>query len=152
MNKKCTGIILLLLAIIIFGLYKFYKGDVRQGNDKRIAIQLTIDERNLVLKEMRDFLSSVQNIISASVKNDMLSIADSAKKVGNNARQAVPGALMRKLPLTFKKLGFDTHEKFDALALNALSLGDNEQIISNLAVLMQNCVNCHNLYSLEVVK
>ncbi len=64
--------------------------------------------------------------------------------------QGVPGTLMGKLPLEFKKLGFDTHTRFDQLALDAEQLGDPGHSLTQLAELMQNCVACHAAYRFEV--
>ncbi len=64
-------------------------------------------------------------------------VIESSRSVGLAAQQAVPGSLMGKLPVEFKKLGFDTHEKFDQLALDAEQLGDEKHILEQLSILMQ---------------
>ena len=79
----------------------------------------------------------------------MQAVAESARSAGLAAQQGVPGSLMGKLPVEFKKLGYDTHAKFDELALDAEQLGDEEHALSQLGVLMQNCVACHAAYRLE---
>jgi len=66
------------------------------------------------------------------------------------AQSAVPGTLIGKLPIEFKKLGFDTHLKFDQLALNAEDFGDNNQVLIQLSNLMQNCVACHAAYRIDI--
>ena len=66
------------------------------------------------------------------------------------AQTAVPPALIGKLPLTFKKLGFAAHSQFDQLALDAEQLGDPLHTREQLTDLMNNCVACHATYSLVV--
>ena len=151
MNKTCLSIISILILIILAGTYKFmFQGATRSAADGRTAIILQPAERDLVFAEMRAFLTSVQAIIAAANKDDMAEVAKQARAVGKAAQGEVPGALMGKLPMGFKKLGFDTHTRFDQLALDAESLGDKEQALEQLAELMQNCVNCHNAYRLDV--
>ena len=120
--------------------------------DGRQSILLTQAEKNLVLLEMRTFLSSVQGITQALVSKDMAQAAAAGKLVGAAAQEAVPASLVGKLPLAFKKLGFDTHQKFDQLAMDAEALEDPEYTLEQLSVLMQNCVACHAAYRLDAVE
>ena len=46
-------------------------------------------------------------------------------------------------------LGFDTHRKFDTLALDAEQLGDPDHSLEQLAELMSNCVACHAAYRID---
>ncbi|WP_419641376.1 hypothetical protein, partial [Thiolapillus sp.] len=112
MCKFCWTVLLLLLLAIGAAVYKFgFVGSVVQAPDGRQALQLTTAERNMVLGEMRDFLVAVQAIIAATNTEDMAAAAAAARKVGMAAQTAVPPALIGKLPLTFKKLGFAAHCK-----------------------------------------
>jgi len=126
------------------------QGDVKPSSDGRAAIQLTNTERDLVLGEMRVFLESIQNISAGISEKDMQLVAEHARKSGNNAQREVPGSLVGKLPLGFKKLGFDTHAKFDQLALDAEQLGDPEHTLSQMSTLLSNCVACHAAYRFGV--
>ena len=148
--KLCWAISgILIIAIVAMG-YKFMVvGSVVPATDGRQAITLDPAERDLVLDEMRMFLSSVQKITQAVTAEDMVAAAKAAREVGLAAQQAVPGSLMGKLPLAFKKLGFDTHSKFDALALDAEQLGDPTHALQQLSTLMNNCVGCHSVYQIQ---
>lgn len=150
MNNKCTGIIVLLLLVIAGGIYKFiFQGSVSESSDGRMAIQINAGERDVVLAEMRAFLESAQQIITGVNENDMARVAEYARKVGKAAQQAVPGTLMGKLPIEFKQLGFDTHAKFDQLAMDAEDMADGSHALVQLSTLMQNCVACHAGYRIE---
>jgi hypothetical protein len=125
------------------------QGSTQPSTDNRVAIQLTPGEKDLVLAEMRAFLASVQQITHGVATRDLQLIATSARTVGRAAQQGVPGSLMGKLPLEFKQLGMNTHEKFDLLALDAEQLEDETHSLVQLGELMQNCVACHATYRLE---
>jgi hypothetical protein len=131
--------------------YKFIiQGEVIEEPDSRTTILLTQKERDLVLFEMRIFLQSVQQITSGISADDMDLVASSARKSGRNAQIAVPGTLIGKLPIAFKKLGFDTHAKFDELALDAEQLGDGEHTVTQLGTLLENCVSCHSAFKFNI--
>ena len=151
MCKLCWSISAVLSLIILGMGYKFIiQGNVAQIKDDRVAILLTKSERDLVLSEMRVFLQSVQQITNGISKEDMSIVAIAARKSGKEAAVAVPGTLIGKLPVGFKKLGFDTHAKFDSLALDAEQLGDGEHSLSQLNTLLENCVSCHSAFRFEV--
>ena len=48
-------------------------------------------------------------------------------------------------------LGFDTHRRFDQLALDAEQLGDTQHSLQQLAKLMANCVSCHASYRIDSI-
>jgi hypothetical protein len=150
MCKKCWILVIFLLFTIAGILYKYVvHGSVVESSDKRLSIQLTESERNMLLTEMRQFLVVIQQISSAINKEDMESITKSALTVGMGAQRNVPSTLMAKIPLQFKKLGRDTHLKFDGLAHDAKDLGDPQHSLEQLSELMQNCVACHAIYRIN---
>ena len=116
------------------------------SSDERTLIQLNASERSAVLAEMRGFLHSTQQIVSAVAVSDMQLAADSARKSGRSAAEQMPSTLRSKLPPAFKKLGSDTHRRFDALALDAEQLGDETHTLSQLGELLGNCVACHAIF------
>ena len=145
--KLCSGMVVLLLVAVVGLVWKFmFQGSTTIASDRRQAIELTESERDLVLGEMRAFLVSVQQINQELAEGDMERVVAAARKSGRAAQQAVPGSLMGKLPMEFKQLGFDTHAKFDQLALDAEQMGDQQQTLVQLANLMKNCVSCHASY------
>ena len=151
MCKVCWATVIVLLLITSGIVYKFiFQGDVINLPDERAAIQLNKNERALVLSEMRVFLESVQGITEGLASDDMDSVVKAARQSGNSAQRAVPGSLVGKLPLGFKKLGFATHAKFDELALDAEQLGDGGHSLTQLSSLLENCVACHSAYKFEL--
>lgn len=121
-------------------------------DDNRTPIVLTVDERNLVLEEMRTFLATVQTITASLGKDDMAAVAKSAKTMGMAASGEVPPALTKKLPMNFRMLAMTVHKSFDQLALDATEMGDQQQTLEQLGSLMGNCVACHAIYRLPEPK
>ena len=151
MNKKCLTVTVILIAIIAAGFYKFIlQGSTTESTDGRTEILLSDGERNLVLTEMRAFLNSVQQINQGLSENNMELVAEQARKSGKAAQAGMPGTLVGKLPLQFKKLGGDTHAKFDQLAMDADDLGDRDHVLQQLSTLMKNCVTCHATYRIDI--
>ncbi len=151
MQKQCLVIVGILLAVIAGGAYKFLiQGSVVESTDGRLAIQLEASERDLILHEMRTFLATIQQVTQGISEDNMELIAESARKVGSAAQSEVPGTLVGKLPMEFKQLGFDTHTKFDQLAMDAEDLGDGSHALGQLSTLIQNCVSCHAAYRIEL--
>lgn len=152
MCKLCW--VLLIAAIVIIGAMtnKFIiSGETLIAEDGRQSLMLEAGERDLVLAEMRMFLVAVQQMIQASNENNATGIAEAARTVGYAAQEAVPGSLMKKLPLEFKQLGFDTHSKFDQIALDAEEFGDTAVSMRQLGTLMENCIACHASYRIDAL-
>lgn len=152
MCKICWGILVVVSLMAGAMAYKFIiTGETIEASDGRKSLLLEPGERDLVLTEMRMFLASVQKIVLATNEDDSAAVAKAAREVGGAAQQAVPGSLMKKLPLEFKKLGFDTHKKFDQIAIDAEQFGDADVSRKQLAELMQNCIACHAVYRVDSI-
>ena len=144
-------ILFFIMTMVTMGLaYKFiYSGQVEQTEDNRSALIVENAERDFMLNEMRNFLIAVQQITEGIEKDDMVQISNSAKKVGMADLQLVPGTLMGKLPLAFKKMGRATHMAFDQMAMDAEQLGDKEHTLSQLNQILLTCTACHSLYKVR---
>jgi cytochrome c556 len=118
--------------------------------DKRSTIYLDDDERVIILEEMRTFLSTIQKITQGIVADDMAQVSRVAKTMGNDASGGVSLSLIFKLPLGFKLLAADTHQKFDEIAIDASSFSDREHALEQVSVLMKNCVSCHATYRIDL--
>lgn len=151
MKRFCCVLALLFLAATAVLVYVFVvRGETTPASDGRTAILLAPGERDLVLAEMRGFLVAVQGITQAVADQDPAAVAAAARQVGAAAQEGVPASLVGKLPLDFKRLGFDTHSRFDQLALNAEQFEDTSPVLPELATLMGNCVACHAAYRIDL--
>lgn len=139
-------LVAMLSAIVAVFTYKFTIGEVKPSDDGRLAVQLSKDERNALLLEMRTWLQNSQGILAAVSTNDFATVAKIAKTSGMAAEADVPGALFRKIPFEMKKLGFDTRQKFDEIATDAERLKDSQHTIKQISAAMNNCVSCHATY------
>lgn len=124
-------------------------GSTTEVTDQRTAILLNEGERELVLGEMRMFLSSTQQIVAGIDAGDLSQVAKAARAVGKRAAQGVPGSLMGKLPMEFKQLGMATHAAFDQLAMDAEQIEDPEHAMAQLGTLLKNCVVCHAAFQIR---
>ncbi len=150
--KVLWTIIVLLLGLSGFLVKKFVSGNVQSLEDGRIAVLLTEDERNLILDEMRGFLVSVQGVSQAITESNMEKVAELAHKAGMASEEGTPGSLLQKIPLSMKKLGFGTREKFDEIAKTARTSKDAVVARNQLDALMHNCIACHATYRLPEAK
>lgn len=149
-NRIYPAIIAVLLFIIAAMAYKFIiAGSTQKAEDGRIAILLEPGERDLVLKEMRTFVESLQQISDALSRDDMKAVAKAARVMGMAKSQDVPLAMMGKLPLEFKKLAFSVHGRFDAIANDAETIGTTKHTLGQLSEVLQKCVACHDGYQLK---
>jgi hypothetical protein len=151
MCKLCWTLLLgvvIAVAIAIFLVAGGHK--TTTATDGRQAITLEPHQRDLVLAEMRTFVDSLREITQALGSNDSELFQKAALKVGLEAQEGVPLDLMKALPLPFKKLGMDTHKKFDILASHSREGASNEELLLELSQLMNNCVACHAAFQLQL--
>ena len=146
----CVSAVLFLVATLTLVYLFVIRGQTVPASDGRTAILLAPGERDLVLGEMRGFLVALQTISQAIVDEDTATAVKAARKVGAATQQEVPASLVGKLPLEFKQLGFDTHTRFDQLALNMEQFGDTSEALPELATLMGNCTACHAVYRFDL--
>jgi hypothetical protein len=146
-NCKVSWSLVFVLSIIvaIFS-YKFTVGEVKPSEDGRLAVQLTKDERNALLLEMRTWLQSTQSVLAAVSEKNFEEVSRVAKISGMSAEADTPASLFRKLPAAMKALGFDTRKKFDEISDDAVKLRNPEHTIKQLSNTMNNCIACHSAY------
>ncbi len=109
-NRIYPAIIVVLLLIIAAMAYKFIvAGSTEKAGDERVAILLEPSERELMLKEMRAFVESLQLMSYALSQNDMKGVAKAARAMGTARAHDVPLSMIGKLPLEFKTLAFSVH-------------------------------------------
>ncbi len=146
--KILWSVIALLLLVLTTIAYKLVQGSVAPSDDNRIAVNLTKNERNFVLTEMRNFLMTTQGVSEAITNNDLELAAKFATQAGMQTEKDAPSSLLPKIPLAMKTLGYDTHQKFDQIASDALQLKDPMHSRQQLDALMKNCIACHASYKI----
>lgn len=153
MISKKTSIIITLIVLITAGIVSGTILTQQSKNiddpDTRVILKLPNDERHLVLTEMRNFVIAMQMMMEGLSEEDMSKVAKEARKMGSAAADTVPPSVVAKLPDTFKQLAGKVHTTFDAIAMDAESLGDPGQTVSQIAELTQYCVACHAIYQVD---
>lgn len=140
---------LLASVILLYG-YFFVKGADGGLLDGRRVIRLDVNERNLVLGEMRLMLKAVNGVIDGLAKSDQGVAAQAAGSAGMAMAVDLDPVLMGKLPLDFKTLGLGTHALFDDLAKQIQAGAPPEQVLRGLTQITSRCVACHEANQLGV--
>ena len=118
-------------------------------SDMRTVVQLSSQHRAVVLAEMRQFLSGLQQITDALAREDMETVVRIAHSLGSPMTLNMPQDLKQVLPEEFRKLGFSVHASFDQIALDAGTLGDGKHTLSQLGETLSKCVACHSTYQIR---
>jgi hypothetical protein len=138
-------------ACLFAALLAFMSVAAAEEADTRMVVPLPESHRAMVLHEMRQFLSGLQQISAALSKDDMETVARVAHSLGSPMTHHMPAGLKQALPEEFRKLGLSVHADFDQIALDAESLGDGKHTLSQLGETLSRCVSCHNAYQIHAV-
>ena len=147
---SCCTVSLVLLVITGTLAYQLFRQDrVTPLDDGRTGIAMSETERQLVLAEMRQFLATVSAVAGAIEEENVSLLAEAARRSGMAVSGGMPSALIVRLPVEFKRLGRDTHNRFDQMALDAEQMGDMQLSLRQLTRLLDNCVICHAAYRID---
>ncbi|MEH6472881.1 MAG: hypothetical protein V7752_16700 [Halopseudomonas sp.] len=117
-----------------------------ETDDERNLIVLRPMERTMLLEDMRNYLTGIKQITLAIAKEDPQAIEKAARSMGKISVYEVKPVMTANLVPRFRDLGFALHEKFDALAEAAAAGREPLQLLSDLSLLMTQCVKCHESY------
>lgn len=119
--------------------------------DHRILINLSQAEKNQVLSEMRDFLHGFHGMNMALARQDMKTLALTARSM-TPLLDRLPASLKERLPEEFTQLTIAMDEAFQNLARDA---ENNEtkagKTHENIAEVITYCSGCHDAYRFNVV-
>lgn len=151
MNKSNITIVLL-LAIILAGAYKFIiKGNVVVDvSDERTTIALKEGERNFILGEMRALLGKIQRLVTLLAHDDMAAFTKLSKQLKDESGGEIQQSLIGKMPIAFKQMSRKIHADFNKLYEDAVEKNDKEHSLKQVSDLMLNCVACHSTYRFQV--
>lgn len=124
------------------------------AGDRRTAVLLSASERDLVLEEMRMLLTALGSVAADVEQQRFAQAAVTARAAGLDTALRIGGehpAILRKLPLPMKQLGFAVHRDFDALAdrLEKKQV-NNADALRAISVAVGKCVACHATYRIVV--
>ena len=118
--------------------------------DTRTVLQLSPDERAVLLQEMHLFLDGVRKMTAALAQQDLAAAAAAARPLGMKMGQTMPQALRAKLPLEFRQLAGPLHADFDQMALDAESMKDVSYTLTQLSATLQKCAGCHAAFQIRM--
>jgi hypothetical protein len=152
--KKSLSILTIISILLNIGLIYFFvfKGETVTSSDSRTAVVMSPDNTDFVLDEMRDFLESVQQINEGILHKDARKIIDAGKRSGGSVIDHAPKGLIKTLPLSFKNLGFETHDIFDEIRESAENDFNPKKAQIQLNKLLYNCTACHRSFKIETSK
>lgn len=140
-----------LMAVQVQAQEKVVENSQKQSlKDDRQIIYVNAEQKAMLLGEMRTFLEAIEQILTATVVDDMQAVVNAARPVGLASMKGVPQDLRAKLPAAFMSMGPETHRGFQSIADDARDLGDPALTLEQLSNTMKNCVACHRAYRLEV--
>ena len=148
-SKVAIIAILLWVATIAVIAWFFVRGNTAPGTDNRVAIVLSADERDLVLREMRNLLSATHGVLDGVNQGNMKQVIQSAHSAGTAAAADVNPAIMAKLPLPFKTLGLSVHRDMDDLASAAGNGKPAAELQQMLGGVLSKCVACHAAWQIK---
>lgn len=114
------------------------------GNDKRFSLKLNAMQRNHQLKNMRDHLGAVQNIIT-------LLSSDQYEKASEIAYTRLGSTTEMKLMCAsfgdknFETLGLEFHKSADEMS-EIFKKHNKEESLKALSNTMNYCIQCHATY------
>lgn len=134
-------------SIIALGLTSL--SAIAEDVDNRQILNLTEPQRHYVLSEMRELLAGTQDILGALAKDDMATVAKSARALGFEMKHKAENPLHDVLPKAFMQLGMPMHREFDLIAADAQSLKNPKHTLQQLNATMAKCTACHATYQIR---
>ncbi|MDX2471360.1 MAG: hypothetical protein QNL04_12375 [SAR324 cluster bacterium] len=149
-NAKNLSILAILLWVVTIAAIgtMMVKGNTVASDDQRVAIELSLADKKFVAKEMRSFLNTIMLVSQAAGENRMEDISELAYKNGMHEVEMVPPRILVQLPMEFKQIGMEVHNRFDALSKKAKEGITQAEVNQALGDIINGCMACHNSYQI----
>ncbi|MEH6628003.1 MAG: hypothetical protein V7739_16290 [Motiliproteus sp.] len=122
--------------------------EAAESEDGRHILILRPKERNAMLENMRNYLSSIRDITRSLAVNDLSKVEKYARQSGTIKIYEMKPVMVDAMVPRFRSLAIKVHEEFDQLANNAAAKKPAVELLGDLGRLMNNCVKCHETYVL----
>jgi hypothetical protein len=124
------------------------------NQDNRYHLGLNDNEKVEFLSEMRQMLTSIQQIMLGIGIGDKEMIIKAAHYSGNRMARATTQSIKDKTPISFEQIGGPTHMMFEELIINAQEADekdsdDMQDLAEFTGKLMQNCLACHQAFTVN---
>lgn len=101
-------------------------------------------------QNMRDHLSAVQEIISASARHDFAAVATAAQRIGYTEKMGQMCEHMGMGAPGFSEAALEFHRSADEI-VDAARKHDGERVLLALGRTLTHCTSCHSRYKQRVV-
>ncbi|MCC6472911.1 MAG: hypothetical protein IT514_04120 [Burkholderiales bacterium] len=150
-DKIYLAIVAVLVLVILALANRFIlSAPVVEVGDGRRGITLEHGEHALVLREMRSFLSGLQQLVDALANDDMHEAAKAGRSLARAAESPIPGVLSSKLPVEYKLFTRSIQHLLDRMAVETEWAKLPKRTLSQVAEVIQTCVACHEKYRVVV--
>lgn len=120
----------------------------QQQADKRTAIELTAEQRDAVLRDMRALLTAMQSALDGAARMDVPTIRAAAEAAGSAAMVGRDSLTQAQLPDAFRRQAADVRANFDALGDAVRGFTARDTTLAYLSRISRQCVACHTQYRL----
>ena len=117
--------------------------------DSRETIVLDAEASSYLFEEMKQYVSGLQQALTALAKDDLQGVATAVRPLGMQGMANTPKTLTGAVPDGFIKIGMPIHMAFDKIADAAEKGASSKEILSGLGMAMSRCVACHAAYRVE---
>ena len=153
-GMKMNKYTLLLVSLLMTSPYVNAEQVQVKSHDGRYSLGLNAEEKVEFLSEMRQMLTSIQQIMMGIGTGNKEMIINAARYSGNRMARATPQSVKDKTPSSFERIGGPTHMMFEELIVNAeaadeTDIEDMKDLAELTGVLMQNCLACHAAFKVE---
>ena len=140
---------MLAASLGVITMLSFYAMEARAERDQREIVVLDEESRAFVINEMQQFVSGLQQALTALAQDDMKGVSVALRPLGMQGMSNAPPTLMSTVPVGFRQIGMPIHMAFDKLANAAEKGASSVEILSGLGEAMNRCVACHAAYRIE---
>jgi hypothetical protein len=119
---------------------------------RRQSIELSVQDREKILLDMRNALVDVQQMYVALGEEDYERLNELASRYGMAAGMKLGKTLTepKAIPMAFMQMSLPVHQKFDELSRAAKAGAPKEELYGRLTSAFAGCLPCHGVYELTV--
>lgn len=119
------------------------------NDDKRSPVVLRPNEKAAMLGDMREYLKGMQEMFAALAKDDMDTVASTAKAMGTIKIFETYLMFPTVSGVRFRELAAQVHDDFEQIAEDAKKKRNPKLVLESLSSTMKRCVSCHDSYRLK---
>jgi hypothetical protein len=123
---------------------------VKDSSDKRQSVKMTAQMGEHQLKNMRDHLEAITEIVGAMVNKDFKKMEKGASRLASSPKMKMMCNNMGKATPGFTKMGLALHSTADKM-VHAAKNKDHNLFVKKLGATLRTCTSCHSAFKQEIV-